>query len=273
MHMPTGTGKTGIMAVVSTRRAEEKPVLVACPSIALVHQLAADFRELFWDKIGAGREWAPEQILQLVPSQLDTVLELLDGRGDERVVVLSTIQALQQIHSSPDFARLEDCFGTVLFDEGHREPAPAWAQAVRQLGAPTVLFSATPFRNDLKLFDVDLDHVHFLSFRDAVNSHLIRNVEIAEQAIPGGADAFAQTAIAVRDRLIAEGQFDGRHKMIVRAAREDDVETLFTASATRWAGGRRVCSRSITIFYWTGLREGKDGEMYLTICGIAPSGS
>jgi superfamily II DNA or RNA helicase len=106
---------------------------------------------------------------------LDAVLESLDEAGADRAVVLSTIQALQQIHSGTDFARLEGRFGTVLFDEGHREPAPVWAQAVRELSAPTVLFSATQFRNDLKIFDVDLNHVHFLSFRDAVNNHLIRS--------------------------------------------------------------------------------------------------
>lgn len=54
--------------------------------------------------------------------------------------------------------------GTILFDEGHREPAPSWARVVRGFCVPTVLFSATPFRGDLKIFDVDDDHIHFLSF-------------------------------------------------------------------------------------------------------------
>jgi type I site-specific restriction endonuclease len=119
------------------------------------------------------------------------------ARGD-RVVVLSTIQALQQIHGGPDYSRLAGRFGTVMFDEGHREPATLWAKAVRGLGAPTVLFSATPFRNNLKIFDVDPDHVHFLSFEQSVADRLIRGVEIVEEPLDGGASGFARRAPSIR---------------------------------------------------------------------------
>ena len=227
--MPTGTGKTGIMATISTRRAQNQPVLIICPSIALVHQLIADFQTGFWDKIGAPRIWAPEQTLHLVPTRLNEVLTALAQGNDQRKVVFATVQTLQQIHAGPDYASLQGIFGTVLFDEGHREPAPAWAQAVRQLNVPTILFSATPFRNDLKVFEVDMDHVHFLSFQAATTGYLIRGVEIHEQNISGGADFFARTAIATRDRLIAEGRFLAHHKMIVRADHQDDIEALFAA--------------------------------------------
>ena len=71
----------------------------------------------------------------------------------EAVAVFATIQALQQIHDDEaEYAKLAGLFGTVLFDEGHREPAPQWARAARGLGARTILFSATPYRNDLKVF-------------------------------------------------------------------------------------------------------------------------
>jgi superfamily II DNA or RNA helicase len=165
VQMPTGTGKTGVMATVSVTRATMQPVLVVCPSVALVQQLIDDFRDLFWKKIGADAAWRPEKTLHLLPSLLEDTIRAMDDAGeDDRVVIFSTIQALQQVHSGPHYRELAGRFGTVLFDEGHREPATLWARAVRELGAPTVLFSATPFRNDLKIFDVDPDHVHFLSF-------------------------------------------------------------------------------------------------------------
>ena len=47
VQMPTGTGKTGVMATVSVTRATMQPVLVVCPSVALVQQLIDDFRDLF----------------------------------------------------------------------------------------------------------------------------------------------------------------------------------------------------------------------------------
>ncbi|MGO9681082.1 MAG: DEAD/DEAH box helicase [Beijerinckiaceae bacterium] len=229
VHMPTGTGKTGIMATISTRRAQNQPVLIICPSIALVHQLITDFQTGFWDKIGAPPIWAPEQTLHLLPTRLNDVVTALAQANDQRKVVFATVQTLQQIHARPDYASLQGLFGTVLFDEGHREPAPAWAQAVRQLDVPTILFSATPFRNDLKLFDVDMDYVHFLSFQDATTGHLIRDVEIHEQDIPDDAGSFPRAAITTRDRLIAEARFTDRHKMIIRANQQDDIEALFAA--------------------------------------------
>ena len=229
VQMPTGTGKTGVMATISATRAAKQPVLVVCPSVALVQQLIDDFSGLFWKKIGADASWAPEKNLHLLPSLLDDTVRALDAAGADRIVVFSTVQALQQIHSGADYGRLAGRFGTVMFDEGHREPATLWAKAVRGLGAPTILFSATPFRNDLKIFDVDPDHVHFLSFEKAVKERLIRGVEIVEEDFRGGAAEFARRAIATRDRLIADGRFGPDNKMIIRAANEDDVDGLFAA--------------------------------------------
>ncbi|MDQ2081515.1 DEAD/DEAH box helicase family protein [Xanthobacteraceae bacterium Astr-EGSB] len=229
VQMPTGTGKTGVMATISAIHTTSKPVLVVCPSIALVQQLIDDFSGLFWKKIGADNAWAPEKTLHLLPSVLDDTIKAMDSARGDRVVVLATIQTLQQIHSGPHYGRFAGRFGTVLFDEGHREPATLWAKAVRGLGAPTILFSATPFRNDLKIFEVDEQYVHFLSFEQAVADRLIRGVDIVEETLDGGATEFARRAIVVRDHLIASGRYDSGSKMIVRAASEDDVETLFAA--------------------------------------------
>ena len=96
VHMPTGTGKTGIMATISTGRARNQPVLIICPSIALVHQLITDFRTGFWDKIGAPNIWAPEQTLHLVPTRLNDIVTALAQANDQRKVVFATVQTLQQ---------------------------------------------------------------------------------------------------------------------------------------------------------------------------------
>jgi hypothetical protein len=225
--MPTGTGKTGVMAVLATRRAVEKPVLVACPSAALVEQLIAQFKGEFWDRIGADEEWRPDTVLHILPNSVTLLARALASAKATRTIIVGTIQALQQIHTSKDDEGLHGLIGTLIFDEGHREPAPVWAEVVRGFNVPTVLFSATPFRSDLKIFDVDDKHIHFLSFRRAVDDALIRGVEIDMQPLSQIPLDFAKQVIAIRDKLIREGRFSLGNKMIVRAASEDAVRELF----------------------------------------------
>lgn len=228
---PTGTGKTGIMATVSALRSQAKPVLIVCPSAALADQLVREIGGSFWEKIEAPDAWRPEQVFQLYPKGVQAAVDLIGAAGeDSRVVAVTTIQSLQQIHATAlRYELLIGLFGTIFFDEGHREPAPTWARAVRGLNAPTILFSATPFRNDIKLFEIDLGHIAFLSFRHAAEQHLIRDIEISETPLPEGLHAFAAAVIAARDLAVAEGRFAPNAKVIVRANDIDGVRDLYDA--------------------------------------------
>jgi superfamily II DNA or RNA helicase len=227
VQLPTGTGKSGVMAVISSKRSKARPVLVVCPSAALVKQLTNDFSQGFWRKIGATKKWAPE-VYQLLPSTVSDLEVLLGSGQGKHVVVIGTVQALVRIHSSKDYRRITDKFGTILFDEGHREPAPQWAAAVRGFNCKTVLFSATPFRNDMKLFNVDSKFTSFMSFAHAVDNHIIRGVRVEEKRF-GGALEFARLAIRTRDGLIRSRRFNRSDKMIVRADSKSHVEELFAA--------------------------------------------
>ena len=46
------------------------------------------------------------------------------------------------------------------------------------------LFSATPYRNDLKIFEVNQDFTSFVSFQAAAEGGLIRPVDVEERALP-----------------------------------------------------------------------------------------
>jgi hypothetical protein len=96
------------------------------------------------------------------------------------------------------------------------------------------LFSATPFRNDLKIFDVDLDHVEFLGFQRAISDGLIRGVEIQDSS--GGPADFARAVVALRDALVGGGRFSANHKMIVRADHVENVRALFDGFVTALRG-------------------------------------
>jgi putative intracellular protease/amidase len=137
VHMPTGTGKTGVMAVLATRRAKEKPVLVVCPSAALVAQLRLEFGSKFWEKLGAPDIWRPDHVLQALPASVDALSEQLRRAAGKRVIVVATIQAVQQIYAAGEVHKLHDFIGTIPFDEGHREPAPSWAKVIRSFAVPT----------------------------------------------------------------------------------------------------------------------------------------
>jgi superfamily II DNA or RNA helicase len=236
VNMPTGTGKTGVMATIARQRAQVRPVLVVCPSAALVEQLIAQFEYRFWDKIGANPAWKPDRVWNVLPSDIESLAQRLDGHGGERIIVVGTVQAIQQIDADGKIDQLHGRIGTILFDEGHREPAPSWARVVRGFAVPTVLFSATPFRGDLKIFDVDDGHIHFLGFADAVNQGLIRGVEIDEQPLPVSPEDYAPALIARVDALVAEGRFTAANKVIVRCDSEESVTEMHQALTAGLAG-------------------------------------
>ncbi|MCK1270824.1 MULTISPECIES: DEAD/DEAH box helicase family protein [unclassified Bradyrhizobium] len=235
IHMPTGTGKTGVMAVLGMRRAATAPVLVVCPSAALVAQLMTEFSGRFWDTIGAPAEWRPDAVIQALPGSVD-VLETTLLKSAGSVIIVATIQAIQQIHAAGEIGRFKGRIGTVIFDEGHREPAPLWAAVVREFNVPTVLFSATPFRGDLKIFNVDDAQIHFLSFERAVEDCLIRGVTIEIVNLSDDARTFAAQIIAASDRLVRSGELAPDHKVIVRGGSEDTVIDLFEAFRGALAG-------------------------------------
>lgn len=236
VQMPTGTGKTGVIAVLASLRSAQKPVLIACPSAALVDQLTIQISDRFWKKIGADEDWRPDRVVQVLPSGVDALAASLDANANQRTVLIGTVQAIQQIEADGAIAKLHGRVGTILFDEGHREPAPSWAAVIRGFQVPTVLFSATPFRGDLKIFDVDDDHIHFLGFQKAVNEGLIRGVDMQERPFPLGADLFAQALIEWCDALVVEGRFTIQNKVIVRCASEQSVKDVHAALVAALAG-------------------------------------
>jgi superfamily II DNA or RNA helicase len=142
IHMPTGTGKTGVIAVLASIRAGVAPVLVVCPSAALVEQLETQILTGFWETINADDIWRPSFVWQLLPSGVSKLVEKLAENENGRMVVVCTIQALQQIQPGAEgYAELRDLIGTIIFDEGHREPAPMWLK-LSEVSAPLPCFLA-----------------------------------------------------------------------------------------------------------------------------------
>jgi superfamily II DNA or RNA helicase len=178
IRMPTGTGKSGIIAVAAHNLVETGDVLVLTPWDALVEQLTRDIRNRFWTRIGSEPP-TDKHVQRIYPSTAERVLTATNAPE----IFTATIATLQQLHAedAPSYGELARRVSLVVVDEGHYEPAPSWAQAVRALGRPTLLLTATPYRNDFKFFDVDDAYCYFYSHQQAEDDRFLRRVKFETQ--------------------------------------------------------------------------------------------
>lgn len=233
VQMPTGSGKTGVIAVISAIQSAEGPVLVLSPSRGIADQLERELRDKFWVKLAKSipPPLHSDEIHSLRPKHADSILENLTRRQDKRAVLIGTIQGWTETTrvGSPLVNYLKNNGSLVLFDEGHREPAPSWSDAVRGLQLPTVLFSATPFRNDFRLFEVSHKHSLFLSFRECVDRHVIRDVRFDELTDSESHTSFARSVVSHVRLLIERKELNPNSKVIVRYRSRQSVESGFHA--------------------------------------------
>lgn len=148
IRMPTGTGKTGVIACLGGI-SNAGSTLVLTPWAHLRNQMVDDLKQEFWDKIGI-----PPIAFPVDPMLPTTVGKLLQAQ--QRRIFVSTFATLNELRL--DYPQMYDALAAaislVLVDEGHYEPAVEWGKSVKGLKAKTVLLTATPYRNDLKLFRI-----------------------------------------------------------------------------------------------------------------------
>ena len=157
VKMPTGTGKTGVFSTLTRIAIPEINYIIVTPSTALKFQIIEELETKFWEKIGYDKSKLKDQYIgSLMPSSFKDVDIEVAGKN---FIIVTTIQALQAIASDIScdkeykaFQKKVDC---IIFDEGHKEPAYTWGETIRSFNKPTILFSATPYRNDYKVFNID----------------------------------------------------------------------------------------------------------------------
>jgi superfamily II DNA or RNA helicase len=155
--MPTGTGKSGVIAWSVTQLPElKRHRLVITPWTALTRQLREDIEERFWTRLSEKDK--PKRMPPVQPLPPSTSIAKV-ADAEENTVFVATIAAISTLYNKcltdgTDIARLFKGFGAVFVDEGHYEPAENWSKAIRALRLPAVLLTATPYRNDLKYFEI-----------------------------------------------------------------------------------------------------------------------
>ena len=130
--------------------------------------------------------------------------------------------------------QIKNSFDLVIVDEGHYEPAVSWSRGVRDFNLPTLLLSATPYRNDYKSFRVRGRYVFNYPYADAVRDRIIRPVEIVipdiapEGVRPAAVQQFVRMLRAELPRRLAQaGRWFNDEGAIPKVmVRADDLDTL-----------------------------------------------
>jgi hypothetical protein len=233
IKMPTGSGKTGVIATLACCARHIRRAIILTPRTALVEQMMMDLSWRFWERFGycyldsslQKRERIDPTVLErLIGGKIKSVAELKDSgykhiwetRQAERQIIVGTFNALHAVlgleppaHRSMQghkvrapAAVLTECKNDptdlngvdnfrallrdsdlLIVDEGHYEPAYSWAQCVADLNVPTILFSATPYRNDYKYFKLYGNFCFNLGFDEAVDQRLIRRVQFEKDHV------------------------------------------------------------------------------------------
>ncbi len=287
IKMPTGTGKSGVIATLACALPKVRRTLIITPRRALVDQMLKDVHWRFWkhfglmyrksglSKINPGdaepkdTQMAADGVMRLLPSMTSALCAYPQG---QRLIVVGTFSALAQILRPPrpahrltgaypnereespadaprsaewkqpdaDMVRavLAD-FDLVIVDEGHYEPAFVWSQCIRALARPTVLFSATPYRNDFKYFQVRGNYAFNLGYEEATSHHLIRRVAFADaKHLPKASCSpldFAAALIAFKTNVLDKQHWPTRlgiRRVIVRCANYESLQRMRDALST-----------------------------------------
>jgi superfamily II DNA or RNA helicase len=173
LRMPTGTGKTGVIAALTGLSCSGSS-LVVTPWAYLRGQLISDLEKGFWEKCGIDNPG--RKIKSLLPSSASTTLK--SSINTTFVTTFSSLNTLRKDYPAV-YKTLAKAISLVLVDECHYEPAVGWGRSVKELNAKTVLLTATPYRNDLKLFRISEPRKHSFHFshEDAVKKNIIREVK------------------------------------------------------------------------------------------------
>lgn len=161
--LPTGVGKTGLMALLPYSISKGR-VLIIAPQIVIretvIDALNPDKPDNFWNKRKVFDR------LQDLPSLIEfegnkTNKEVLEAAN----IVVVNIQKLQsRLDSSPLNHLPENFFDMIIIDEAHHSTARTWVETTQHFSkAKVVKVTGTPFRTDKEKITGDLVYKYKLS--------------------------------------------------------------------------------------------------------------
>lgn len=147
--LPTGAGKTALMMLASFQLSARR-VLIITPSVAVRDQIAGHFRSLeVLKKRGVLPEDVPAPSVHVQSGHVVSEQAWCDLEIHDVVVATpnSVSAHIKQVATVP-----EGLFDLLIVDEAHHSAAPIYRRILDDLkDVPTLLLTATPYRNDGKL--------------------------------------------------------------------------------------------------------------------------
>lgn len=237
--LPTGVGKT-VVAVLAPYVLEAERVLVVTPARIVRDQVAYEFGKL--EQAITNRALLDTTPLPAVLRADHRCTRETWERCRDRAVVVGTPMVLSHGNAGVEPVPRE-LFDLVIFDEAHHLPATTWTTLHERLKhVPTVLLTATPFRNDRQRLPGDLAYVYPL--QRAVARGVYKPVTFVPVApvLPGQRDeALARAAIA---RLRAPEHRDAHSRLLVRTDTKAHAEDLVSVYANEGAQVATVLDRT-----------------------------
>lgn len=225
--MPTGTGKTEVM-IAATLAAQSERVLIIVPTDALRHQTAEKFLSYgLLQRIGIIDDF-PFPVVGTLTSKPDRAHFEAIRACNVLVTTMSSI-GLADADTQRDFAGL---FSHIFFDEAHHIEAATWKRFREHcVAAHTLLFTATPFREDGKPIEGKLIYNFPLSAaQDQEYFRPIRFVEVFEPDERQSDLKIAEAAVARLREDLAEG-YD--HIVMARTASIESAERIYNSIYAR----------------------------------------
>jgi len=234
--MPTGTGKTGVIAAIVTLLPSlAGHRLVLTPWDALVRQLEEDLRGRFWSRLPATQRPALPPVRRLpTSSDFDDIRQTAEPTIFVTTIAAISVMASRAPELGYDISQLFSGFDCVVVDEGHYEPAYHWSQAIRALKRPTVLLTATPYRNDEKFFLVGEKWRFRFPHHEAEDQRFLRIPQFRKLQGPDP-ERFARQVVGFVDERFAR-RSDVR--IIIRCKDSDGIRAI--VGALERAGQRNV---------------------------------
>ena len=172
--LPTGTGKTGLMAILPYGISSGR-VLIITPQIvikdAVLGSLDPEYDKNFWimTKIFQSRSDLPA----VIEYETDHNEDLLQYAN---IVILNVHKLQKRLKSSLLKKVKKDFFDLIIIDEAHRSEAKTWQDAIEYFDqAKVVKVTGTPFRSDGK--KIQGKDVYEYKLREAMSMGYVKVLE------------------------------------------------------------------------------------------------
>lgn len=174
VQLPTGTGKTGLMAAMPFALCEGK-VLILTPGVKLSKDIEKELDivknpQNIYARLGIVPP-ADLEKLEMYVLRLEGTISETDI--DEHQIIVANYHQLQDVEKW--FRNRREAIDLIIIDEAHHQSADTYQEVIRFFdGVKIVGMTATPFRSDGK--EVGGKNVYTYHFHEAIHDHVIRNI-------------------------------------------------------------------------------------------------